>query len=540
MFCRIAIVGRPNVGKSSLFNRLVGRRVSIVDPTPGTTRDRLSAVVEIQPEEGEPGDGAGEPCLVELTDTGGYGVYTAEGKRFDDAGKDLSTLTPDIERQILEGARGADAILFVMDAHDGALPLDERITEILRREGLTPRVVAVANKADDTSREMEAADLARLGFGMPLCVSAKSGRGMRRLRERMRTIAADAGASRDRPADPEMKVAIVGRRNAGKSSLVNALAGQPRVIVSEIAGTTRDSVDVRIQVADRSLLLIDTAGVRKRKSWDGDLEYYANQRTADSIRRADVCILLLDALEEISQVEKSLASDLTTSYKPTVIAVNKWDLVRKVRKPADYLDYLEQELPGLSFAPIVFVSASTRAGLKDLMAMCFNLYAQAGHRETTGRVNAAIAEIMKDRGPSSSLGTRAKVFYVSQVDVRPPTVALVVNKPDLFEGRYEKYLLNSLRKHLPFSEVPIKLLFSARRRTERGQEGAESAPKVRRRAGKSRAASEGAAAPASPAGRVRGGSRAPKRGTGRPAPRTKGRAAPRSAGRKAPRGKRRS
>ena len=136
-----------------------------------------------------------------------------------------------------------------------------------------------------------------------------------------------------------------------------------------------------------------------------------------------------------------------------------------------YLDYLEQELPGLSFAPIVFVSASTRAGLKDLMAMCFNLYAQAGHRETTGRVNAAIAEIMKDRGPSSSLGTRAKVFYVSQVDVRPPTVALVVNKPDLFEGRYEKYLLNSLRKHLPFSEVPIKLLFSARRRTERGTEG---------------------------------------------------------------------
>ncbi|MBX3354152.1 MAG: ribosome biogenesis GTPase Der [Phycisphaeraceae bacterium] len=565
MIPRLAILGRPNVGKSSLFNRLAGRRMSIVDATPGTTRDRIMATIELLPPRPivKPSDrrraakgrrnraeeaaldaqealesGAHVPMtgrFVDLIDTGGWGVYVAEGKRFDDAGQDLTALTPDIEAQILAAARGADLILFVVDARTGPLPLDERIVELLRRERLVERVIAVANKVDDGSVESEIAALAKFGFGVPMPVSAKSGRGLAKLRARLldrveaieaqqgagapksgvaggkrataKSAASDAatkgGAAALKPGAPailkpsatlgrgtkaraaaidappedgaepesalgEVAVAIVGRRNAGKSSLVNALAGEPRVIVSEIAGTTRDAIDVRFEFDGRVFLAIDTAGVRKRKSWDGDIEYYANLRTQESIRRADVCILLLDAVEKVSQVEKNLAMQLTESYKPTVIAVNKWDLVRRTLKPADYLDYLEQELPGLAFAPIVFVSAAKGQGLRDLVAMCFNLAEQASHRESTGRVNAAVRRILEERGPSSSLGTKAKVFYVSQIAVKPPTLALVVNKPALFEGAYARYLSNRLRDELPFSEVPVRLIFSERRREEWG------------------------------------------------------------------------
>lgn len=509
MLPRIAILGRPNVGKSSLFNRLAGRRVSIVDPTPGTTRDRVEATIELlpprvitkrpekrsrrsrrlHPEEDSAEDegGAGSAAtgrFVDLVDTGGWGVYVAEGKRFDDAGKDLASLTPEIEAQILSAARSADLILFVVDARTGPIALDDRIVELLRRERLVERVIAIANKSDDSSVEAENAALAKFGFGVPFPVSAKSGRGLAKLRalllERAEAIDAAHEAMSIEKTDTAatasaIKLALVGRRNAGKSSLVNALAGEPRMIVSEIAGTTRDAIDVRFEIDGRVLIAIDTAGVRKRKSWDGDIEYYANLRTQESIRRADVCLLLLDATEKVSQVEKNLAMQLTEAFKPTIIVVNKWDLVKKTVKPDDYLGYLEQELPGLSFAPIVFVSAAKAQGIRDLVAMCFNLYQQASHRETTGRVNAAIERILEERGPSSKLGTKAKVLYVTQIDVRPPTLALVVNKPELFEGSYQRYLENRLRDELPFSEVPIRLIFSARKREEWGPAGAAAA-----------------------------------------------------------------
>jgi GTP-binding protein len=212
------------------------------------------------------------------------------------------------------------------------------------------------------------------------------------------------------------------------------------------------------------MVAIDTAGVRKRKSWSDEIEQYANDRMLAAIQRADACVLLLDAREKASQIEKRLAQELVDAHKPTVIAVNKWDLVSGRNTPADYLDYLEQEFPGLSYAPIVFLSAKTGEGVPDLVRMSFNLFRQASHRETTGRLNAAVQEILSERGPSSKLGTRAKVYYASQIDVRPPTIVLVVNKPDLFKGQYERYLLNSLREHLPFSEVPIRLVFSERKR----------------------------------------------------------------------------
>jgi GTP-binding protein len=346
------------------------------------------------------------------------------------------------------------------------MPLDERVAKLIRSAGLSQKVVPIANKVDDPSWDADGFEAAALGFGQPLLVSATSGYGSKRLLETVweRLEKSSAG---EQPEVPEVRFAIVGRRNAGKSSLVNTLAGEPRVIVSEIAGTTRDAVDVRFEIDGKVLVAIDTAGVRKRKSWADDVEFYSNARTDNAIERADVCVLLLDATEKCSQIEKRLASQLEEKYKPTVIAVNKWDLVAGKLSPKDYTEYLTQEFPGLEFAPIVFISAKDASGMKELLGMIANLDQQTKHREGTGRINNAVREILEARGPSSALGTRAKVFYVAQIDVRPPTIAMVVNKPDLFKGTYERYFKNQLREHLPFSEVPIKLIFSERKREER-------------------------------------------------------------------------
>ena len=349
------------------------------------------------------------------------------------------------------------------------MALDRTVATLLRRRGLTSKVIAVANKVDDRSWESAAQEVARLGFGAPTCVSASSGLGLVYLRNLIVSKLPDMedDAPDEKPPIPEIRIAIVGRRNAGKSSIVNWLAGEPRVIVSEIAGTTRDSVDVRIEKEGRVITLIDTAGVRKKKSWDGDIEFYANTRTADAIARCDVAWLLLDATEKSTQIEKTLAMQLAESFKPTLITVNKLDLVQKTLKPADYQSYLTQEFPQLSYAPISFVSAKTGKGLRDTLALSFSMQEQAAHREGTGKLNAAIKKILAERGPSSSLGTIAKVLYVSQISINPPTIAMVVNKPALFKGQYERYLLNRLREMLPFSEVPIRLQFSERKRTLR-------------------------------------------------------------------------
>ncbi len=459
---QIAIVGRPNVGKSSLLNRLARRRVSIVDPTPGVTRDRVTAILELDSPLDHP---AGEPPrLVEITDTGGWGVYTAEGARFNDIGDDLATLTDDIETQIQVAMERADLILFVVDAQAGITSLDGIIAGLLRRRGDARKVVPVANKVDGESWIAHGLEAAGLGFGSPLAVSATSGRGTRKLLDAVYVRLQEIGTGVPEP-DAQMKIAIVGKRNAGKSTLINALAGEPRVIVSEIAGTTRDSVDVRFEIGGRSMLAIDTAGVRKRKSFADGIEYHAYHRMLQAMRRSDVVILLLDATVEVSQVDKKLTQELQRLFKPTVIVVNKWDLVDPQQtRPADYLDYLTKELQGLDYAPIVFTSATRGDGLRDLVAMAFNLYRQASHRESTGPLNSAMETILARRGPSSRLGTQAKLYFAAQVGVNPPTIALVVNEPKLFRGRYERYLLNRLHEAMPFSEVPIRLLFRRHKR----------------------------------------------------------------------------
>jgi len=479
MLAKVVIVGRPNVGKSSIFNMLVGRRVSIVDPTAGVTRDRISALIDW------PGDWQGdtpapnpasnpapnadsdsesdeqvEPVgpQIELIDTGGYGI------------DDVQDLTADIERQIAFGVAEADVILFVIDARTGIITLDQQVARLLRQSGGSKPIILVANKVDDESWEGAAQDAASLGYGDPICISATTRRGKAELLDTIvDRIDLDSLQNRDGEARAEsgMLLAIVGKRNAGKSTLVNALAGEQRVIVSEQEGTTRDSVDVRFEIdgqeGKRVFTAIDTAGVRKRKSLSGDIEYYSHHRALRSVRRADVVLLLIDAAVPISQADKQLASEILKHHKPSVLLINKWDLAEETHTQEEYLEYLDDALRGFSFAPIVFISAKNAQGINDAVAMALNLYKQAGHRVSTGLLNRVIEQILAERTPVTKAGKRPKVFYVAQIDVHPPTIGLWVNNPDMFDGTYQRFLLNRVRDVLPFSEVPIKLIFRGRK-----------------------------------------------------------------------------
>ncbi|MGP1347587.1 MAG: ribosome biogenesis GTPase Der [Phycisphaerales bacterium] len=478
-FPRIAIVGRPNVGKSSLLNMLAKRKVSIVDDVPGVTRDRVTTVVELE------GPLKTEPIKrVEVIDTGGYGVYVTEGGRFDDAGEDLTRLTDDIEAQIAAGVDLADLILFVVDSQAGLTAIDESIATMLRERSLGGKgrdrvpVVVVANKVDADNWEPFGFEAAALGFGEPWLVSAKTNFRRRDFVERLFALlpyeVERAGESRERM--PEMQLALVGKRNAGKSTFVNALAGETRAIVSEIAGTTRDAIDVRFEMDGRALLAIDTAGVRKKNRFADRVEYWAFDRCQRAIERADVALLLLDATQKISAVDKRLGMYLTERFKPTVIVVTKWDLAegRPNRKGQpvsidDYREYFNREMPGLAYAPIVFTAAGDGGrGVREAVEVAFDLFGQAHQRVSTGRLNEFFRDILARRGPSSSLGTKAKILFVTQVTVNPPTIVLVVNKPKLFDERYMRYLMNRIREELPFEEIPVRLLVRERRRAELG------------------------------------------------------------------------
>jgi GTP-binding protein len=457
---RIVIVGRPNVGKSSLLNLLAGRSISIVDPTAGVTRDRVEAAIGI------PADTPGQPDHPALLiDTGGYGI------------EDADRLTEQVETQIARGLAQADVVLFVLDAQQGPVALDRTVADVLRKTIGTGKsakpLIVVANKVDADNHEAGAYELAELGLGVPVPLSAKTGHNRHALYRAIREavdlphlaeVRKAVAGGEDDARDEGIKLALVGKRNAGKSTLVNAIAGEDRVIVSETAGTTRDSVDVRIDRGGQRFTLIDTAGVRKRKSLASDIEYYSQHRSLRSVRRADVCVLLVDAAVPISQVDHQLMGEITRHFRPTVIAVNKWDLAESGHTVEQYGEYLEKELRGLDFAPVVFTSARDGEGLDELLEVAADLYHQSRQRVTTSEVNNLVQAALLARPPSSKLGKRAKVLYATQVSVDPPTLALFVNDPDLFDPGYQRYLMNRLREAVPYAEVPIKLLLRDRRR----------------------------------------------------------------------------
>jgi GTP-binding protein len=430
----VAIVGRPNVGKSSLFNWLAGRRIAIVDPTAGVTRDRLTTLVRA------------DDRVFELTDTGGIGI------------QDVDNLTADVERQISQAIEQAAVILFLVDARSGLVPLDEMVAERLRHVGKP--IIVVANKCDTPALEEQVGEFHKLGHGEPISVSAQQNRGRQRLVERLLPLLPPA----DAPADEEpLKLAIVGRRNTGKSTFINCLAKEERVIVSEVPGTTRDSVDVRFECDGKVFVAIDTAGVRKRRSVASDIEFYSLARAERSIRRADVVLLFLDAKATISQVDKQLAEYILTEHKPAIFVVNKWDLALAAGvRTGVWADYLHKHFPSLDYLPIAFITAKSGKNVQQVLNLAQSLHGQASARVSTGDLNRVLRSALDESPPPLRQNRRAKVYYATQAGTKPPTIVLMTNGPQLFDNTYLRYLEKMFRDRLPFGEVPIKLTLRLR------------------------------------------------------------------------------
>jgi GTP-binding protein len=448
---QVAIVGRPNVGKSSLLNCLAGRRIAIVDPTAGVTRDRIAVPISA--------DGR----FFELVDTGGMGI------------QDADELTADVERQIAQALDQAAAILFVVDVRTGLTPLDEMVAERLR--GLGKPVLCVANKCDTDALETLAADFYRLGHGQVVPVSAQQGRGKQVLLDWIaRHLPAEADG--EAPAEAVLKLAIVGRRNTGKSTFINSLAQAERMIVSEVPGTTRDSVDVRFERDGKTFIAIDTAGVRRKKSIANEVEFYSLARAERSIRRADVVLHFHDPQVSISKVDKQLAGYVLDHYKPAIFVVNKWDLAKAKIATGEFADYLHQVFPNLDFVPIAFITAKSGKNVQAVLNLAQNLHKQASARVSTGDLNRVLREALAAQPPPLRQNRRPKIYYATQVAINPPTIVLFTNGPELFENSYQRYLLNTFRQRLPFREVPIKLYL--RQRQGRDTEETEEAPAPKR------------------------------------------------------------
>ncbi|MEM6979919.1 MAG: ribosome biogenesis GTPase Der [Planctomycetota bacterium] len=435
---QVAIVGRPNVGKSSLFNWLARRRLAITDDYEGVTRDRMTTLIE------------SNDRFFELIDTGGMGVVDADD------------LTGDVTRQIELAIAAADVILLVVDVQTGLMPLDESVVERLR--GIDRPVILVANKADQQHQDVLAEDFQKLGRGHLLCVSTLQNRG----RDALLELIVDRLPDDDQTIAPEsqMKVAIVGRRNVGKSTFVNALAESDRMIVSEVPGTTRDSVDVRFEMDGQTFTAIDTPGLRKRKSIRTDLDFYGAHRAQRSIRRADVVLMFFDASEKTSKVDKQLVGYVMEHHKPVIFVVNKWDLY-KDQVPTDrWVKYLRHQFTTLSYAPIAFITGQTGKNVKTLLNHTTMLYKQAQSRVTTGELNRILTTAMQAHPPPMVHNRRPKILFATQVATAPPTIVLMCSEPKAFGNDYQRYLLGWLRDHLPFGEVPIKFYLQKRSRRD--------------------------------------------------------------------------
>lgn len=437
----VAIVGRPNVGKSTFVNRLIGARNSIVHDMPGVTRDRIYFDVEWQNKG------------FTVIDTGG--IIPGDGD--------------DIMVSIFDQARlaceEADRIIFLVDGKDGINPVDYDIANILRQSG-KPIFLAV-NKCDNPDSLLMTSDFYALSVGNPIGISALHGSGG--VGDLLDVVTEGFDESEEEEKDGRIRIAIVGRPNAGKSSIVNSLLNTQRVIVSDVSGTTRDSIDSFITYNDKEFVIVDTAGIRKKSKVDYGVEKFAVDRAIRSIRECDVAVLVIDAKEGISDQDKKISSIITESGKGIIVAINKWDLIEE--KKANTINKFEQELakdiPFLSYAPKIFISALTKQRLGQIFDKSLEVYEQYVKRVSTGLLNKVINEAYALNPPTSFKGKRLKVLYTTQAAIQPPTFVLFVNNEELLKDSYKRYLENKLREAFGFFGTPIRI--SVRERKEKGR-----------------------------------------------------------------------
>ncbi len=457
MIPQIAIVGRPNVGKSSLFNWIAGQRISIVDPVAGVTRDRITHLLDLEPEVGERPLSTREekrlseeenpvppgPKLVELVDTGGMGIV------------DVDDLSEDVEQQIRLAINSASLVLFVVDAREGIMPLDEIVAERLRK--LTCPILLLANKADNDRDEWKAEEFHRFGWGV-IPVSAKQKRGRVSMMEAIERTLTGHNLFTDTTAgevEPVMKVAIVGRRNVGKSTFINTLTNEERVIASPIPGTTRDSIDVRFEMDGKTFVAVDTPGFQRKKGIKDDLEFYSSARAERAVRMSDVVLLFFDCSQQISKVDKQLVGFIRDEMKPCLFVVNKWDKLSAEMPTERWGEYLREQFPQMAHVPIAFITALNGRNMKKTLNHARMLFKQSRQRVTTAQLNKWIAAALDFNPPPLFHFRKPKVYYATQAGTQPPTIILFCNMPDAFSPQYERYLLTTLRDELPFAEVPI-------------------------------------------------------------------------------------
>ena len=428
----VALIGRPNVGKSTLFNRLIKKRVSITHDMPGVTRDSIVAEVR------------GEERTYTLVDTGGIIPNSS------------NEIEMDIYEQAREAMDNADLILFVVDGRDGLHPQDEQVAQYLRQSGRQVRVVV--NKVDGAEQEeVLSAEFFALGFPMN-CVSAAHGFGMGELRDIIESSLPAEGTGEYAAAEGGLKIALLGRPNAGKSSLINALLGKKRLIVSSEAGTTRDCVDVVVERGGKTYTFIDTAGVRRKSKVTDSLEYFSVVRSFQAARRADVVVLVLDVTGGVVGQDKRLLSFLDEEKVPFVIVVNKIDLLTKDQL-AQAKKALVDEFSFCAHVPVLYSSSLSMAGLGGLLPLIEKLWEQCGQRVTTGELNRLVKLVMERHQPPVMGGRRGKIYYMTQATSKPPTFVFFVNADKLFHGSYVRYLENQLRKVFRLDKTPIRMVF---------------------------------------------------------------------------------
>lgn len=423
----VAIVGRPNVGKSTFFNKVAGRKISITENRPGVTRDRITVDCEWR----------AKPFT--LIDTGGIEL------------KSDDTMWKEIAAQAKLAVELADVILFFTDGKEGLTSSDYDVADYLRRS--KKPVVLVVNKVDDYSPE-KLFEFYSLGLGEPYAVSSEHSRGIGDVLD----TAVEFFPKGEGEEDTSLKIAVVGKPNAGKSSLVNKILGQERTIVTPLAGTTRDAVDTRFERDGKKYTIIDTAGIRRKRSVEDDVEYYSVLRAFDAVRRADVCLLVVDAQEGITEQDLKIIGYVHEQGKPSVIVMNKWDAIEKDTHTVQTFEAeLKEELKFMDYFRSAYVSAKTGQRTEKLLTLAQEVYDHAGFRVPTGALNDLLADAMRVSEPPSYLGRRLKLYYASQVAVRPPLFVLMVNDEKLLHFSYARYLENTIRSAYDFSGTPIRI-----------------------------------------------------------------------------------